>query len=137
MAGVDKVLSVDVGGTTIKFGVVDVGGALVSSGFVATGRPCSPHSLLEQLDDIVSSNPAATLVVGFPGGVVDGRVVSAYQFWREGGVEIAALRDAWTGFDLATVASARWHTPTIVVNDAVLHGAAVVSGRGVELVITL
>ena len=136
-----RTLTIDVGGTAIKFGVVDDSGDLSSEpGVVPTGRPCSPDTLLAQLDQVVAGHRHLgwdRIVIGFPGPVRDGRVVSALQFWRDGPAEVPELRSEWEDFDLATAASVRWTSPTVVVNDAILHGAAVVGSRGVELVVTL
>ncbi len=43
----------------------------------------------------------------------------------------------WNTFDLATALSGALHLPTKVANDADIQGAAVVSGKGLELTITL
>ena len=75
MSAPRDVLTIDVGGTDIKFG----GGDDIDrrSGPMPTVRPCSPTSLLEQLDDIVATAPCSEIAIGFPGRVVDGRVESA------------------------------------------------------------
>lgn len=44
---------------------------------------------------------------------------------------------AWDHFDLAGTLERTWQRPTRVLNDADLQGLDVVSGRGVELVVTL
>ncbi|MGH9074691.1 MAG: ROK family protein, partial [Acidimicrobiales bacterium] len=48
-----------------------------------------------------------------------------------------SLVRAWTGFDLARALSQALGKPTRVANDADLQGAAVISGKGLELVVTL
>ena len=47
------------------------------------------------------------------------------------------LAKAWGGFDLQSVISARMGVPTLVLNDAEVHGAGVISGTGFEVVLTL
>jgi polyphosphate glucokinase len=47
------------------------------------------------------------------------------------------LVKAWSGFDLAGALEGALDRPTRVANDADLQGAAVVQGKGLELVLTL
>jgi polyphosphate glucokinase len=69
-----------------------------------------------------------------------GKVLTAPHFVTAkgpGSDVVPSLLREWTGFDLAgalTVALAR---PARVVNDADLQGAAVVEGKGLEMVMTL
>jgi polyphosphate glucokinase len=64
--------------------------------------------------------------VGFPGVV------------RRGVTETAVNLDPeWIGFDLATALSQRLGKPVRVINDADMQGMGAVSGKGLELVITL
>lgn len=76
----DGVLSVDIGGTEIKFGVMAAAGVPQSSGRAALRRPCSPESLLAQLDEIVPASQVKSVVLGVPARVTDGRITSASQF---------------------------------------------------------
>ncbi|MBT8448763.1 MAG: ROK family protein, partial [Gammaproteobacteria bacterium] len=64
--------------------------------------------------------------VGFPGVVVDGVTMSAHN-----------LHKYWQGFDLANDIAKRTSVPVRVVNDADMQGYGVISGQGVELVLTL
>jgi polyphosphate glucokinase len=108
---------------------------------VATSYPCPPTKLVETLRQLVEPLPAYDRVsVGFPGMVRDGRVLSAPHFVTESGPgsrTVPDLVEAWTGFDLAAALEAALDKPTKVVNDADLQGAAVVKGKGLELVVTL
>ncbi|MDD1434602.1 ROK family protein, partial [Dolichospermum sp. ST_sed6] len=57
---------------------------------------------------------------------------------RCGVTETAAnLHFDWIGFDLATTLSEQLHRPIKVINDADMQGLGAISGKGVELVITL
>ena len=47
------------------------------------------------------------------------------------------LLAAWTGCDIRASIEARLGLPTLVLNDAEVHGAGVISGTGIELVLTL
>jgi polyphosphate glucokinase len=72
--------------------------------------------------------------------VRDGLVLSAPHFVTVSGPGSATVPDlveAWNCFDLAGALEAKLHKPTKVVNDADLQGAAVVTGKGLELVVTL
>jgi polyphosphate glucokinase len=50
---------------------------------------------------------------------------------------MADLAEAWHGFDLAHALAQSFQLPTKVVNDADMQGCAVVSGTGLEFVMTL
>ncbi|MHB1584462.1 MAG: ROK family protein [Acidimicrobiales bacterium] len=138
-------LAIDIGGTGLKASVLDHAGAMVADRVrVATTYPMPPDGdggMVPTLATLVSTLPGFDRVsVGFPGMVRRGRVLSAPHFSTEGGpgtpVDPALLK-AWSGFDLAGALSETWGKPTRVANDADVQGAAVVAGRGLELVITL
>jgi polyphosphate glucokinase len=135
-------LAIDVGGTGLKASVLDPAGAMeVDRVRVSTSYPCPPTGLVETLRQLVQPLPVYNRVsVGFPGMVRDGRVLSAPHFVTESGPgskTVPELVTAWSGFDLAAALEAALDKPTKVVNDADLQGAAVVKGKGLELVVTL
>jgi polyphosphate glucokinase len=135
-------LAIDVGGTGLKASVLDQSGAMeVDRVRVATSYPCPPTKLVETLRQLVQPLPAYDRVsAGFPGMVRDGCVLSAPHFVTvsgPGSKTVADLVEAWSGFDLAAALEAALGKPTKVVNDADLQGAAVVKGKGLELVVTL
>ncbi len=135
-------LAIDVGGTGLKAAVLDSAGALVADRLrVSTTYPCPPERLLEMLVTLVEPLPAYDRVAaGFPGMVRGGHVLSASHFETSAGPgsdqdpDIAAK---WRGFDLAGALASRLGKPTRVANDADVQGAAVVVGKGLELVVTL
>ena len=47
------------------------------------------------------------------------------------------LLAAWTGFDVAAAVRERFGRPALVMNDAEVHAAGAVTGKGLELVLTL
>jgi polyphosphate glucokinase len=47
------------------------------------------------------------------------------------------LKDQWWGFDAQAAIEAKLGIPTKVLNDAEVHGAGVVTGSGLEIVLTL
>ncbi len=135
-------LAVDIGGTGLKASVLDAGGAMVADRVkVPTAYPLPPDKLVSVLTKLVAPLPAAERAsVGFPGMVRDGLVLSAPHFSTKNGPGSAVdpdLAKLWSGFDLASALAAAFGLPTKVANDADIQGAAVVSGTGLELAITL
>jgi polyphosphate glucokinase len=135
-------LSLDIGGTGLKAGVLDAQGALVGTRLKRpTTYPMPPERMVDELAALVEPLPPFDRVsAGFPGMVRGGVVLSAPKFNTVSGPETAidpALDRRWHGFDLAAALSSRLGKPTRVVNDADMQGAAVVQGHGLELVVTL
>jgi polyphosphate glucokinase len=135
-------LAVDIGGTGLKASVLDADGKMVADRVrVPTSYPLPPDKLVADLTRLVSPLPtAARASVGFPGMVRDGKVLSAPHFSARHGPGSAAdpdLAKLWSRFDLATTLAASFKLPTKVANDADIQGAAVVSGHGLELAVTL
>ncbi|MGO9334641.1 MAG: ROK family protein [Acidimicrobiales bacterium] len=136
-------LAIDIGATGLKASVLDAAGKLVADRVrVPTSYPCSPEGLLDALAALVAPLPAFDRVsVGFPGVVRKGVVVTAPHFVtlrpEPGSPVILKLLAAWTGLDLAAALQARLGHPVRVANDADVQGLAVVSGSGLEFVVTL
>jgi polyphosphate glucokinase len=135
-------LGIDVGGTGLKASVLDERGEMESTRVrVPTVYPLSPRGLVKTLVDMVEPLPTYDRVsVGFPGVVQGGRVRTAPHFVTvagEGSRVDDQLVTAWSGFDLAGALEGALDRPTRVANDADLQGAAVVRGKGLELVLTL
>ena len=66
------------------------------------------------------------VALGFPGVIVGGIVKEAPNLAKE-----------WQGFNIADVLQARLKKPVRVANDADVQGFGAISGRGVEVVVTL
>lgn len=135
-------LAIDIGGTGLKAAVLDAAGAMTADRVrVPTPYPLSPEVLVATLRTLVRPLPAFDRVsAGFPGVVRNGRVLSAPEFVTVAGPGTAvdeALVAAWHDHDLEAAIRRAFRRPTRVANDADVQGAAVVKGRGVELVITL
>ncbi len=135
-------LAVDIGGTGLKASVLDAGGAMVADRVkVATTYPMPPEALVDRLCSLVAPLPRAERAsVGFPGMVRTGHVLSAPHFVTVGGpgTEVDPdLAKAWARFDLASALGRAFGIPTRVANDADIQGAAVITGHGLELVVTL
>lgn len=136
-----RTLAIDVGGSGLKAVVLDPAGEMVSDRVRrATPYPCTPAVLLDELVALAATQPAHDRVsVGFPGAIRRGRVREVPAFSRRGpgqdpDPELVGL---WHGFELETALRERFDRPVRVANDADVQGCAVVSGDGLELVITL
>jgi polyphosphate glucokinase len=135
-------LALDIGGTGLKASVLDAEANLVADRLrVATTYPCPPEQLVAALVGLAQQLPGYDRVsAGFPGMVRRGRILSAPHFvTRSGpGSKIDAdLVRAWDHFDLAAALAGKLGKPTRVANDADVQGAAVVTGSGLEVVMTL
>ncbi len=135
-------LAIDIGGTGLKASVLDADGAMVADRVkVPTTYPLPPEKLVSTLADLVASLPHAQRAsAGFPGMVRAGVVLSAPHFSTKHGPGSQIddhLAKAWHAFDLASALTTALGLPTKVANDADIQGAAVVTGHGLELVITL
>jgi polyphosphate glucokinase len=135
-------LAIDIGGTGLKASVLDATGAMVADRVVVkTTYPCPPSKMLDDLAALVAPLPPADRVsAGFPGMVRNGVILSAPHFVTEHGpgttIDTKLVKE-WAAFDLAGALTKRLRKPTRVANDADIQGAAVVAGKGLELVITL
>lgn len=122
-------LSIDIGGTGLKASVLDAKGKMVVDRVrMETPYPCPPKVMVEALVELVKPLPSFDRVsVGFPGVVREGRIVTAPHFGN----------DVWRNLPLAKTLGDRWRKPVRILNDADMQGTAVVSGKGLELVVTL
>jgi polyphosphate glucokinase len=97
--------------------------------------------LVIELQGLINQLPSFDRVsVGFPGMVRAGQIVSAPHFISPDGPSgspAPKLVKAWHRFDLAAALEECTGKPTKVANDADLQGAAVIQGKGFELVVTL
>lgn len=135
-------LAIDIGGTGLKAAVLDASGRLLADRVrVDTTYPCPPEAMVETLGRLVMPLPAAERAsAGFPGVVRRGHVLTAPHFVTEHGPESAVVPELvakWKGFDLAGALGERLRLPVRVANDADLQGWAVVSDKGLEMVVTL
>lgn len=120
-------LAVDIGGSGIKVMVLDEEG--IPQGErdrLETPQPAYPEPVLLLIETLAKDKVFDRVSVGFPGVVRDGITETAVNLTPE-----------WVGFDLATALTQRLNKPTRVINDADMQGLGAISGRGVELVITL
>lgn len=135
-------LAVDCGGGGIKASVLDAAGTLHAPAVrVPTPYPLPPTVLVETIVAIAARLPRAdSATVGMPGMIRHGVVVTTPHYVTRSGPHSRVepeLVDAWTDCDIRAELERALGMPTLVLNDAEVHGAGVVSGTGVELVLTL
>ena len=126
-AGV-RTLAIDIGGTGIKAIVLDEKGAATTErARVETPQPATPDAIIRVIAELAAKQGEFDRVsVGYPGVVRNGKTETA-----------ANLDKKWIGFDLEKALSKKLGKPARACNDADVQGFGAVSGRGVELVITL
>jgi polyphosphate glucokinase len=134
-------LAVDIGATTIKFGVVDPEGQLVDEVLrMATPYPCSPSRLVEFITEQISLSGCSRIGVGFPGDLREGLVIEPGNLSRPKGFtsDIDPLLLAeWKNINLEQAFRSACHQDVRVVNDATLAALGCSEGTGNELVFTL
>ena len=123
-----RTLTVDIGGSGVKAMILDEAGkSLTERSRVETPQPPKPGAVIDAIAQLAEQQGKFDRVsVGFPGVVRGGITETAVN-----------LDPDWIGFDLATVLSQRIGKPVRVANDADVQGLGAISGKGVELVITL
>ncbi|WP_127842536.1 ROK family protein [Actinomyces wuliandei] len=135
-------LCVDCGGGGIKASVLDAEGSTVSRAVrTSTPYPLPPTKLVDTIEALADQLARADRVtVGMPGMIRHGVVVSTPHYITRDGPRsrvLPELVDQWTRFDMARAVSQRLDAPTLVLNDAEVAGAGVVTGHGLEMIITL
>lgn len=135
-------LAVDCGGGSIRATVLDAAGTMHAQPVrVPTPYPLPPERLAATVADLAAQlPPAGRATVGLPGMIRHGVVVATPHYVTVGGPRTPPREDlvaAWADRDVAADLSAALGYPVLVLNDAEVHGAGVVAGTGVELVLTL
>ncbi len=135
-------LAIDCGGTGLKASVLDIDGTLRAKPVrVPTPYPLPTERFLDALAGLAADLPHADrATVGVPGMIRHGVVIVTPHYVTESGPRskpVPTLVDQWTGFDAQAAITTRLGMPTLVLNDAEVHGAGVVTGVGLELVLTL
>src|SRR6187549_2124734 len=124
-----RILTIDIGGSTIKGTVLDQDGKMIQEykKLQTPDRP-TPERVLETIKTLVKYFQDYDHVsVGFPGYIKNGIVITAPNL----------INDAWRNTNLNTLIADALQKPVRTVNDADLQGLGVVSGEGLEMVITL
>ncbi|TNU73862.1 ROK family protein [Miniimonas arenae] len=138
----DATLAIDCGGGGIKASVLDSAGTLRAPAVrTPTPYPLPPDRLIGVIVDLAAQLPHADRVtVGMPGMIRHGVVVRTPHYVTRSGPRtrvLPELVEAWSGFDIQAHLADTLERPTLVLNDAEVHGAGVIAGAGLELVITL
>jgi polyphosphate glucokinase len=124
-----KILAIDIGGSHIKATILDRAGILIRDyERMETPATANPVNVLNVIRELVKNFPEYDRVsVGFPGYVKHGVIKTAPNLGT----------DFWKDFNLELELAKMLSKPTKVVNDADLQGIGVVSGKGLEMMITL
>ena len=122
-------LSIDIGGTGIKAALVGPDGRIQGQKVrLDTPVGAHPDAVMAAIASLVQPLGEFTRVaVGFPGVVRGGRTHSAANLGH----------DAWRGYELEARLAQLLGKVVRSANDADMQGLAVISGQGVELVVTL
>jgi polyphosphate glucokinase len=123
-----RTLAVDIGGTGIKAELLDPAGKAIGERTrIPTPRNATPRKVIAIIRRLADAQRGFDRVsVGFPGVVKRGTVYNAPNLGR-----------GWDGFALARALQKKLGKPVRIANDADVQGLGSVSGRGIELVITL
>lgn len=135
-------LAIDCGGGGIKASVLDETGTMRAQPIrVTTPYPLTTALFVSTLTELAADLPRATrATVGLPGMIRHGVVISTPHYVTRSGPRTRVMPELvseWHGFDARTALESALDMPVIVVNDAEMHGAGVVAGQGLELVMTL
>ena len=122
-------LAIDVGGTRLKAGLLDQNGDMVAGpNRISTPPHPTPQLVLEALAGL--AHPLGDfdrISVGFPGVVRQGQVLTAPNLGTP----------EWRNFPLAASLTDKLGKPARMLNDAEVQGLGVISGKGLECVVTL
>ena len=121
-------LAIDIGGSGTKVILLDATGQpLGERARLKTPSPATPQAVMATIIQLAADQSSFDRVsVGFPGVVRHGITYTAVN-----------LDQAWVGYPLAEKLAEQLKRPVKVANDADIQGLGAVSGKGVELVITL
>ncbi len=126
---VPNTLAIDIGGSGLKAAVLDAVGEMITDRVrIDTPTGAEPEAIVALLAELVKDLPEYGRVgVGFPGMVREGIVRTAPNLGNDG----------WSGFPLAAALQEALGKPVRIANDADVQGLAVITGKGLEMVITL
>jgi polyphosphate glucokinase len=122
-------LAIDVGGTRLKVGLLDQNGDMVAGpNRVNTPQHPNPQAVVDALVGLAAPlGDFDRISVGFPGVVRHGQVLTAPNLGTP----------EWQRFPLAASLTDKLGKPARMLNDAEVQGLGVISGKGLECVITL
>lgn len=121
-------LTIDIGGSKIKACTLTKSGKIQQEYIkIPTPHPANPKNVLATIKKLVSDFKYDRISAGFPGYVRNGIVYTAPNLGT----------DYWAGINLAEELMVVLGKPARVINDADLLGLGCVSGKGLEMMITL
>jgi len=126
----NNILSIDVGGTSIKACILSQDGELRSEfKKVPTPEQADPQSVIKCIKELALSleDDFDKISIGFPGYVKFGIVETAPNL----------AKNKWAGVDLAQQVSDLFNKPVRLINDADQQALGIVSGKGFEIVVTV
>jgi polyphosphate glucokinase len=123
-----RTLVVDIGGTGIKAELLDERGRpFTNRARIPTPKKATPHQVIAIVHKLATGLGEFDRVsVGFPGVTKNGVIYTAPN-----------LGEGWNNFKLEEKLHRVFERPVRVANDADIQGLGSISGRGIELVITL
>lgn len=125
----ENYLAIDIGGSRIKATVIDERGEMLTP-YQKTETPemANPDDTITAIKTLIKDFPAFDKIsIGFPGYVRDGVVKTAPNLDNK----------AWKDYDLSNAIAKEFKKPVRLANDADFQGLAVISNKGLEMVITL
>lgn len=125
-----NILSIDIGGTSIKACILDPKGELLSEfKKLPTPKDSNPEQVIKSIRELVATLdlPFEKISIGFPGYVKCGVVQTAPNL----------AKNKWTNVDLAQQLSDAFGKPVRLINDADQQALGIVSGKGFEIVFTV
>lgn len=138
----EMTLAIDCGGGGIKASVLDSRGTMIAPPLrTPTPYPLPPALLVDTAADLAARLPRADRVtMGMPGMIRHGVVVATPHYITRSGPRskvVPELVEQWRFFDMGRAVSSALGLPAKVLNDAEVAGAGVITGRGLEMIITL
>jgi len=123
-----RTLAIDIGATGLKAVVLnELSAPITERSRVKTPTSGMPGEVMDALTALAQQQGEFDRVsVGFPGIIRNGVVKDAPNLAKE-----------WKDFNIGEVLAARLGKPVRVANDADVQGFGAISGKGVELVLTL
>lgn len=125
-----QILSIDIGGTSIKACILNTKGELLSEfKKLPTPEKSTPDAVLDCIKELVKSldNNFEKISIGFPGYVKCGKVQTAVNL----------AKNKWTNVNLAQQVSDLFGKPVRLINDADQQALGIVEGKGFEIVWTV
>ncbi|CAM4026825.1 polyphosphate glucokinase [Pedobacter westerhofensis] len=124
-----NILSIDIGGTSIKACILTEKGDLFSEYTkLPTPKHSTPEAVISVINELVAPMaPYGKVAMGFPGYVKCGIVETAPNL----------AKNKWAGFPLAQQVSDLLQKPVRLINDADQQALGIISGTGFEIVLTL